>query len=238
MTVRIPTLASTVERRLLINYRVDPAVAQTLIPAHLRPQLVQGSAVAGICLIRLAAVRPVWVAPRVGWGGENAAHRIAVEWDTSDGVSTGVYIPMRHTASRLAVLAGGRVFPGTHRHARITSDESADRVEVALDAWDTRVRAVVETRPSISGSLFDTVDSASEFFRKDATGWSPDRHGRWEGLRLETDAWHVEAAEPLHVESSFFDSLPAGSAHLDFALLMRDVPVVWSTPRELLASAR
>ena len=237
MSVRIPTLVSTVERRLLINYRVDPAVAQTLLPAHLRPQLVDGSAVAGICLIRLADVRPAWLAPRVGWGAENAAHRIAVEWDAPDGLRTGVYIPMRHTASRLAVLAGGRVFPGTHRQARITSDESADRVAVTLDAPDARVRAVVATSPSLGGTLFDTVDSASDFFRKDATGWSPDRHGRLEGLRLDTDAWHVEAAEPIHVESSLFDSLPAGSAQLDFALLMRDVPVVWSTPRELLSSA-
>lgn len=234
MSVKIPTLASTVERRLLINYRVDPVVAQTLLPARLRPQLVDGSAVAGICLIRLAAVRPAWVAPRVGWGAENAAHRVAVEWDTPDGLRTGVYIPMRHTASRLAVLAGGRVFPGTHRHARITSDETADRVAVALDAADARVRAAVEVRPAISGTLFDSVDRASEFFRKDATGWSPDRVGGLEGLRLDTDAWHVDAAEPLHVESSLFDSLPPGSAELDFALLMRNVPVTWSTPRELV----
>jgi len=87
---------------------------------------------------------------------------------------------------------------------------------------------------AIGATLFDSVDSASEFFRKDATGWSPDRIGRLEGLRLDTDAWHVDAAEPIHVESSLFDSLPAGSAQLDFALVMRNVPVTWSTPRELV----
>lgn len=237
MSAHIPRLASTVERRLLVNYRVDPDVAQTLLPAHLRPQLVDGSAVAGICLIRLAHVRPAWVSARMGWGGENAAHRIAVEWDTPDGVRTGVYIPMRHTASRLAVLAGGRIFPGTHTLAKITSQETQGRVAVSLDSPDAHVRAVVELSPSISGTLFDTVESASEFFRKDSVGWSPDRHGRLEGLRLDTDAWHVDAAKPVHVESSLFDWLPAGSAQLDFALVMRDVPVVWSTPRELVSSA-
>ncbi|MGC0317472.1 hypothetical protein QBC98_005979 [Kitasatospora acidiphila] len=53
-----PTMASTVERRLLVNYRVDPDIAARLLPAPLRPKLSHGQAVAGICLIRLGAVRP------------------------------------------------------------------------------------------------------------------------------------------------------------------------------------
>nr|AAM33776.1 transcriptional regulator SrnQ [Streptomyces griseus] len=35
-----PRLASVIERRLLVNYRVDPHVAAALLPAPLRPQLV------------------------------------------------------------------------------------------------------------------------------------------------------------------------------------------------------
>lgn len=57
MSIRIPTMSANVERRLLINYRLDPAVAETLLPSGLRPQLVGGSAVTGICLLRLGAVR-------------------------------------------------------------------------------------------------------------------------------------------------------------------------------------
>ncbi|MDF2434699.1 MAG: hypothetical protein JWP44_4330, partial [Mucilaginibacter sp.] len=52
MSIRIPALATNIERRLLINYRLDPGVAQSLLPDTLRPQLVRGSAVAGICLLR------------------------------------------------------------------------------------------------------------------------------------------------------------------------------------------
>ncbi len=228
MSVRIPRLASTVQRRLLINYRVDPAVAQTLIPHTHRPQLVDGSAVAGICLIRLGDLRPAFVRPRVGWGAENAAHRIAVEWDSPQGVRTGVYIPKRHSASRLAVFAGGRLFPGTHTLARITSVENDDTVTVNLDAPDARVRAEVAVRPFLTSSLFSDLGEASSFFRKDAVGWSTDRQGRLEGLRLDTDSWLVDAADPIHVESSLFDGLPAGSVQLDHALLMRNVPVTWS----------
>jgi len=43
-------MSSVNERRLLVNYRVDPDVAATLLPAPLRPKLVNGWAVAGICL--------------------------------------------------------------------------------------------------------------------------------------------------------------------------------------------
>jgi hypothetical protein len=50
--MRPPTMSSVIERRLLVNYRVDPAAAASLLPTPLRPQLVNGWAVAGICLIR------------------------------------------------------------------------------------------------------------------------------------------------------------------------------------------
>lgn len=226
-----PPLAATIERRLLVNYRVDPGVARGLLPEGLRPQLVEGSAVAGICLLRLGDLRPAWLAPRIGWGAENAAHRIAVEWDAADGVRTGVYIPERHTASRLAALAGGRVFPGRHRLARFVSEESDERIRLTLESAETRVRAEVRPTDAWSSSLFPTLAHASEFFRGGSVGWSPALNGRsLQGIRLATDAWSVSAAEPVSIESSFFDALPAGSAVLDDVLLMRDVAVTWNAP--------
>ncbi|MFE8975478.1 DUF2071 domain-containing protein [Streptomyces cyaneofuscatus] len=112
-----PRLSSTIERRLLVNYRVDPSVAAALLPAPLRPQLVRGQAVAGICLLRIGGVRPGWAPAATGLTSENAAHRISVEWDGPDGVECGVYIPRRDTASRLNAFAGGRIYPGEHGRA-------------------------------------------------------------------------------------------------------------------------
>ncbi|CAM5298763.1 hypothetical protein SCYAM73S_01101 [Streptomyces cyaneofuscatus] len=112
-----PRLSSTIERRLLVNYRVDPSVAAALLPAPLRPQLVRGQAVAGICLLRIGGVRPGWAPAATGVTSENAAHRISVEWDGPDGVECGVYIPRRDTASRLNAFAGGRIYPGEHGRA-------------------------------------------------------------------------------------------------------------------------
>jgi hypothetical protein len=114
-----PRLSTVIERRLLVNYRVDPDIAASLLPAPLRPQQVGGWAVAGICLIRLGQIRPVWVPRGLGLRSENAAHRIAVQWDGPQGTHTGVFIPRRDTGSALAVLAGGRLFPGLHHQVRI-----------------------------------------------------------------------------------------------------------------------
>jgi hypothetical protein len=115
--VRAPVMTATIERRLLINYQVDPEVLTRVLPAPFRPHLVGGVGLAGICLIRLGNVHPAG-GPGVGITTENAAHRIAVEWDTADGPERGVYIPRRDTSSRLTALVGGRLFPGFHGRAR------------------------------------------------------------------------------------------------------------------------
>src|SRR5687768_3130652 len=87
----LPQVQGMIERRILINYRADSALISPILPAPLRPKLVRGVAIVGICLIRLAQVRPRWVPRLLGVSSENAAHRIAVEWDAADGPREGVY---------------------------------------------------------------------------------------------------------------------------------------------------
>lgn len=221
---------ATIQRRLLINYRVDPEVANAWLPEGLRPQLVDDSAIAGICLIRLAHMAPTWLPGQRGWGAENAAQRIAVERDVADGVERGVFIPLRYSASRVAVALGGRLFPGVHARADITSRESADRIEVTMrHRRTTLVHADVRVADVLAGSVFGSVEHASEFFRCGSLGWSPGRsRGSYDGLRLDTDAWRVEPTEPIDVGVRFFDELPSGTAELDSVLLMRNIPAVWT----------
>lgn len=226
-----PPMVATIERRLLVNYCLDPDVARSMLPVGVRPQIVNDSAVAGVCLIRLHHLRPAILRRlEVGHTSENAAHRIAVEWDAADGPHTGVYIPRRHSSSRLVRLVGGRIFPGTHAAARVHSAASEHRIEVGFDADDLHIRVGVDPEPDtdFDSELFDSLTAASEFFRKDAEGWSPRRSGSLEGLRLDTDSWTVTHAGSPEVESSFFDALPAGAAVLDHVLLMRGVRARWT----------
>lgn len=242
--MRQPRLSSVVERRLLVNYRVDPDAAARLLPEPLRPQLVRGHAVAGICLLRLGSVRPAWAPKAFGLRSENAAHRIAVEWDGPDGVETGVYIPRRDTGSRLNVWAGGRVFPGEHGRAGFEVHETPGRVRVAFATCDddTRVDVTVEPADELRDSeLFADLAEASHFFRSGAKGYSATRSGRHlDGMELHTDAWRVEAGRVRSAASSFFDDpdrFPPGAATLDCALIMRDVPAGWR-PLPTMATGR
>jgi hypothetical protein len=208
----LKTLRAQVRRRLLISYRVDPVIAQALIPEPFRPQLVDGSAVAGICMIGLQSVRPGWLKSRVGFSTENVAHRVAVEWDEDGERHTGVYIVERHSSSLLPVLAGGRLFPGVQRRARFTLDETSNRFRVKMSAPGTKVDVDVELGGEWTSALFPSLEAASAFHELTSTEWA------------------VEAGHVIDVRSSFFDALPKGSAVLDSVVVMRDLPFFWDTP--------
>lgn len=229
--MRAPVLSAEVERRLLLTWRADPVVVGRLLPAPFRPQLVGGAAVVGVCCLRLGAVRPRGLPAALGLRAENAAHRVAVAWDAPGGERTGVWIPQRHTGSRVVALAGGRLFPGRHGRARFDVAESDRRVRVAVDAVDgTALAADVEVVPELTSSaLFPDLGAASRFFEAGSTGWSAAPGGH-QGMRLATDAWRVEAGRAREVRSSLYDDpavFPSGAAVFDHALLMRRVPVTW-----------
>ncbi|WP_433664162.1 DUF2071 domain-containing protein [Nocardia sp. CA-128927] len=182
----------------------------------------------------------------IGVRSENAAHRVAVEWDGPDGVESGVYIPRRDSGSPLNVLLGGRLFPGVHSLARFEVEESEHDLHVAFTSKDssTRVSVDVRTADELAGStLFPDLAAASEFFRQGRIGFSASRDGRrLDGLALNTSKWQVRAAHTHAVQSTFFDDptrFPSGSATLDCTLLMRDVPANWTvtTPMQIPAMA-
>src|SRR5262245_27551333 len=79
--MKLPAIRGLIDRRILANYRVDPAVLASHIPAPFRPKIVNGWGIAGICLIRLAQIRPAGLPQWLGVTSENAAHRVAVEWE-------------------------------------------------------------------------------------------------------------------------------------------------------------
>jgi hypothetical protein len=233
-------MTGTIDRRLLINYRIDPRVLEAIVPSPFRPQLVDGVGIAGICLIRLGKLRPFGMPASFGVTTENAAHRIAVEWDGPGRPCRGVYIPRRDTSSLLTVLLGGRLFPGAHHRARFQVGETTERVEVAYRSLDGMV-GVAASAKRVSdfgaGSVFNSLEEASSFFEGSPLGYSPTGHaGCFEGLELHTSAWHVEPLEVERVESSFFAdtaTFPPGSIELDSALLMHDIPVVWRAREDL-----
>lgn len=227
----LPVIRGTIERRFLVNYRIDPAAARRIIPEPFNPQLHNGFAIGGICLIRLAGIGPRGWPRSLGIRSENAAHRFAVEWEEEGQTRTGVYIPRRDTSSVLNVLAGGSLFPGVHHHARFDVEEADEsfRLEMRSDDGSTRVRLMATLAAELpAASGFSSVEEASQFFECGSLGYSDREEGGFDGLELRTMTWAVEPLTVQQVTSSFFDALvEARAATFDHALIMRDIEHEW-----------
>lgn len=231
--MKIPKITGIIDRRILVNFTVDADIAKKMVPPPFSPQLFNGKAIAGICLIRLKQVRPKGMPAFLGVGSENGAHRIAVEWHENGELKQGVYIPRRDTSSLFNTVAGGRVFPGRHYHAKFDINEHDNQYHVAFTSSDATVisvdaRVADQLNPD---SIFGTLEVASDFFKAGSTGYSPNGN-KYEGLVLHTDNWKVQALEVSSVKSSFFEDetiFPKGSIRFDNALLMTNVRHDWSS---------
>jgi len=240
--MRIPVVRGVIERRILVNYRVDPSVLAGLLPLPFRPKLANGWGVAGVCLIRLNQIRPRWLPSVVGLRSENAAHRVAVEWDQDGEKKQGVFIPRRDTSSRLNTLVGGLLFPGEHQHACFQVHEDRNSYSVQLDSDDGKTHLIVEGHVATNlpaSSIFQSLDEASDFFESGALGYSvTSTPGTFDGLELRSLGWRVQPLAVDRVASSFFDNqamFPAGSAELDCALLMKGIDHEWHERKPLCA---
>jgi hypothetical protein len=229
--MKLPTIHGYIDRRMLVNFRADPAVVRRLLPAPFQPQLYQGKAIVGICLIRLRQVKPKGLPGWLGINSENGAHRIAVEWEEAGKLRQGVYIPRRDTSLCLNALAGGRLFPGKHHLATFQVSEAAGNYQISFTSSDnTTIRVEAqETKTYNPNSIFPSLTAASTFFEQGAVGYSPSAHG-YDGLRLHTYQWQVRPLNVQRVESSFFEDttrFPAGSIQFDNALLMTNIEHEW-----------
>ena len=235
--MKIPTIHGFIDRRILINFTVDPQYVQKILPSPFRPKVYNGKAIVGICLIRLKNIQPKGLPDFMGVNSENGAHRIAVEWNENNEVKSGVYIPRRDTSLQLNALVGGRIFPGKHYLAKFNVKESngnyhidfksSDDTEISIDAE--------ETEKFNCHSIFENVENASLFFEKGDVGYSPNKK-TYDGLRLKAYQWEVKPLYVSKVKSSFFEDesvFPKGSVVFDNALLMKNIEHEWLSEKSL-----
>jgi hypothetical protein len=239
--MKIPIIHGVIDRRILINYQIDKDVLKSFLPHPFKPKLVEGKGVAGICLIRLKEIRPKGFPKGISISSENAAHRIAVEWEEKGVVREGVYIPRRDTSSKINALAGGLIFPGEHQLANITVNETRDNYEILVESSDntTLYISAKETDYWSEESVFDNINEASLFFEKGAIGYSPNNKKSFDGLELRTNNWKVASLKVSQVESSFFNNeqiFPKNSVKFDNALLMKNISHEWIGLKEICST--
>lgn len=232
--MRIPTIRGLIDRRVLVNFRVDAEVLSRVCPTPFRPLTVNGYGIAGICLIRLKQIRPKYLPSFLGISSENAAHRIAVQWEVNGVTRTGVYIPRRDTSSFINAFTGGRIFPGVHHRARFDVHETENEYHIAMDSIDGSAHVSVDGRTTVElpdDSIFENVAKCSQFFEAGSLGYSPaSTTAQFDGLELRTINWQVQPLTVTNIQSSFFDdcdAFPQGSVTFDNALLMRGVDHEW-----------
>lgn len=233
--IRLPSIDGLIRRRILLSYRVDPEVMQRHLPSPFTPQLVDGHAIAGMCLIRLERLRPGGVPSVLGLSSENAAHRVAVNWTDSAGtVRQGVYVLRRDTDSALSVMAGGCLFPGEYRRAQFVVRDRESYLDLTMASADGAADVRLQARASerLSGSsVFPSARAATDFFAAGSIGFSAAADGgRPEALELCACEW---IAQPLEVESltsAYYDDprrFPPNCITFDSALIVRDLPHRW-----------
>ena len=223
-----------IDRRMLVNFRVQPDVARKLLPPYFQPKLIKGWAMAGICLIRLKDIRPNSVPLPCGITSENAAHRVAIQWTENGKMREGVFISRRDTSSAFQALVGGRIFPGLNHLSGFDAIERGNKFQLKMHSRDGSASIEVSARRVAklpTTSIFESLDEASDFFARGSMGYSATRNPNCcDGLELFTSCWSVEPLDVQFIRSSFFDNsdkFPPGTIHFDCALLMQNIEHEW-----------
>lgn len=219
----------TLRRRLLVNASVDPDEAAARLPAPLRPHVTAGGTVVGCCLLDIVQLRPAGLPAVAGISMRAAAHRISAEWEDGAGQTVvGVYVPGRMTDARLAVLAGGRVFPGVHQAAHVRMHEERGRLRwsvAARAAGDpSSVRVAVRLRPHLVED--EGCEPIGGTCLAAVVGVSPRRNGRLEAARMAPDRRTARQVDVDDLDSTFLSGF--ATAVPGPAYLMEDVAVRWS----------
>jgi hypothetical protein len=233
--MNLPVIKGNIKRRILINYQIEPYEAMKLLPKPFRPKVFKGKAIIGICLIKLEDIRPSFISwIKCGIKSENAAHRIAVEWDEDGVTKEGVYIFRRDTNSLFNYVTGGRVFPGEHTRSSFNVLDIDKRIDFNMYSYDgeTEIKfrgKEVDELPK--SSVFSTMEQITDFFRGGSEGYSPIRSGKClQGMCLVTHTWNMT---PLHVETIettyFTNKLSLKGIKVDSVVIMRDISHEWKS---------
>lgn len=239
----LDSIHGTIDRRILLNYRIDPSTLQKVIPAQFRPKLYRGYGIGGVCMIRFRGLRPRYVPSWLGINSENAAHRIAVEWEEDGATREGVFIPRRDTGSAFNKAFGGRAFPGIFEKSRFLSEDSGESfgLKIVLEDGSNQIEFAGRVSTALpETSIFPSTEDAANFFALGATGYSATHDtNHFHGMELRCLSWNIHPLAIERAHSAFYDDravFPEGTIALDSALVMRNIEHEWHSRPDLYAS--
>ena len=233
--MRAPALRGRIDRRISVFYRLDPMAARSLLPAPLRPRLVRGWALGGVCILRLARMRPRMLPIPLGLASELAWHRIAVEWEEEGRPMHGHYLLRSETDSRLAPFPGARLVPSPDDCTRIEVRSSDAALTARVESGDgtTDLDLAASLGSWRSDALFKSANAARASIASGHVVWDGDEQGELEGVELRSTGGTAQGLEVVRLASTWFDDrarFPLGAATLDCAIVVRDADHEWHAP--------
>ncbi len=134
-----PALAAVMERRIPVNYRVDPDLLGSYLPTPFRPVLVGGHGVAGVCLIRLGRIRPVAASGPLACPLPGCGRRTPPNGRRCAGMPRTARSPASGTLSPGCAPSPPRA--GRSRHEHAVGDSGTSRAEISLSGASAGGRA-------------------------------------------------------------------------------------------------
>lgn len=234
-----PAIRGVMERRILVNYRVDVGTLDAVLPESFRGREVgeSGKGIGGLCFMRLKNARPRFSPKAAGVSAETVTHRISAVRDENGKEAPCVYVPRRDISSEFGAAIGRSTLSTEINCADFRVWEGEDVSRIRVDCGDEYVG--VETHETDDdeikeGSVFDSLESASEFFCEEGVEYS--RSGeRYDGVEFCPREWGMKPVEVVELQSSFFERLEG--AELDSAFRMEDIEHEWRPRRSVPAAS-
>lgn len=233
-----------IDRKVIVQYRVDPDVLALQLPEPYRPRLIRGVGVAGVCVFRVRGFHHRLLPTILQNVSENIVYRVGVEWTEDQKLCAGVYTLRQETSSLLKSTLERRTSWGTRLfHAHIRVDDHEGTYRIAACSRDAQFRLLIQAqlqREFTAHSVFRSAEDAAEFLeRQFEASVNPDdsrptvlgtRHAT--GLDEYNVGWHVEPLAIQQLVTEFFDDtarFPAGAIQFDCAVVASSVQPAWSS---------
>ena len=231
--MHVPPLRGRCRWRALFAWKIDPVVARRLVPAPLRPKLVQGTALGAVDAMGLHGLRPRIVPGPLGLSLGMCTHLIAAEWKDGSHYRDVLYVIRRDVDVHLLGRAGGLLLPGKSHGARIQSRDELTDISIACQSLDQRCELDLAGHIGAQWpkhGLFDSPAAMMDLLGNRSGGRIAfDDAGHGTLIQLEAKP---ECAEPLtitrHHSTLFAGTLiPSGAAQIESAVLLRNLVCAW-----------
>lgn len=226
MTV-LPSVRARMHERFVINWRLpEQAVAELLPAPWLRPQLVNGYAVASWCVLDLRRITLAPLAPVVGPRSLSCAARYAVI-DTRDSVDRpAVFVPVRNTDSASGAWFTTLGFSAPHRLVNVNLSGGALNVH---DHEGTLFAADLAPASTLDSALFSTVDEFAALIAQGKRSYGPSRFaGQLTVLDLDKRDVKYEPYSATNLDGVVPQSWAALGGVVDSVFRTRDATYTWT----------